>query len=243
MTVRFAFGCLCAMTASLLLGCNNMPGHPPPGPEVPRPDSISDFNTLYGQNCTACHGVEGGNGPAIALNNPEYQAIVDEATLRKWIANGQPGTLMPAFAQSAGGLLTDAQIDDIVHGMRARWYKAGVLDGQNPPPYAASKPGDPQHGQQAFQTFCASCHSNPSDSQNKQGAKASSITDPTYLALVSDQSLRSITIAGRPDIGQPDWRNDVPNRPMTDQEVTDVVAWLASQRSPTPGQPYPSSSK
>ena len=45
--------------ASLLLlaaGCNQMPGTPKPGVEVPRPDSITDFATLYGENCAGCHG-------------------------------------------------------------------------------------------------------------------------------------------------------------------------------------------
>jgi hypothetical protein len=28
---------------------------------------------------------------------------------------------------------------------------------------------------------------------------------------------------------------------MSDQEVTDVVAWLALQRAASPGQPYPDS--
>jgi cytochrome c oxidase cbb3-type subunit III len=50
------------------------------------------------------------------------------------------------------------------------------------------------------------------------------------LALASDQTLRTVIIAGRPDIGQPDWRNDLPGHPMSDQEVTDVVEWLSSQR-------------
>jgi cytochrome c oxidase cbb3-type subunit 3/ubiquinol-cytochrome c reductase cytochrome c subunit len=50
------------------------------------------------------------------------------------------------------------------------------------------------------------------------------------LSLVSDQVLRTVVIAGRPDIGQPDWRSDVPGHPMSDQEVTDVVGWLSSQR-------------
>jgi cytochrome c oxidase cbb3-type subunit 3/ubiquinol-cytochrome c reductase cytochrome c subunit len=36
----------------------------------------------------------------------------------------------------------------------------------------------------------------------------------------------------------PDWRNDVAGQPMSDQEITDVVAWLSSQRPKTPGQPY-----
>jgi hypothetical protein len=54
----------------------------------------------------------------------------------------------------------------------------------------------------------------------------------------SDQNLRSIVIAGRPDEGKPDWRRDGP-QPMTDQQITDVLAWLASKRVANPGQPYP----
>jgi hypothetical protein len=65
--------------------------------------------------------------------------------------------------------------------------------------------------------------------------------DRSYLTLVSDQYLRTIVIAGRPELGAPDWRGNVPGRPMSDQEVTDVVAWLASQRIASPGQPYPGS--
>jgi len=63
--------------------------------------------------------------------------------------------------------------------------------------------------------------------------------DGTFLGLVSDQGLRATIIAGRPDIGQPDWRNDAPGRVMTAQEVSDVVAWLSAQRPATPGEPYP----
>jgi hypothetical protein len=48
--------------------------------------------------------------------------------------------------------------------------------------------------------------------------------------LISDQGLRTIVITGRPDFGAPDWRGNVPGRPMTDQEISDVVAWLSSQR-------------
>jgi len=58
------------------------------------------------------------------------------------------------------------------------------------------------------------------------------------LALVSNQGLRTIVIAGRPELGAPDWRGNVRGKPMSDQEVTDVVAWLASRRVEVPGQPY-----
>ncbi len=77
---------------------------------------------------------------------------------------------------------------------------------------------------QVYTTYCASCHG-----ASGKG-KAGSITQPEFLALVSDQVLRTVVIAGRPDIGQPDWRNDLPGHPMSDQEVTDVVGWLSSQR-------------
>jgi cytochrome c oxidase cbb3-type subunit 3 len=56
--------------------------------------------------------------------------------------------------------------------------------------------------------------------------------------LVSDQGLRTIVIAGRRELGAPDWRGNMPGKPMSDREVTDVVAWLASRRVPNAGQPY-----
>ena len=44
---------------------------------------------------------------------------------------------MPAFAQSAGGMLTDKQIDVITSEIRSRWSRRGILDAANPPSYAA----------------------------------------------------------------------------------------------------------
>ena len=219
---------LLLICCGMMLGCDQLPGRPKPGPEVPRPDMVVDFPTLYAQNCSACHGAQGMNGPSYPLANPTYQALVDEQVLHQIVANGEPGTLMPAFAISAGGTLTDQQVDALVNGMRASWFKAGTLEGANPPPsYKAAKPADAARGQQAYATYCASCHGAAGSSAK---SKAGSITQPAFLSLVSDQALRTIVIAGRPDIGQPDWRNDQAGHPMSDQEVTDVVGWLSSQR-------------
>ena len=215
-----------------VLGCSQLPGRPKPGPEVPRPESIVDFATLYSQNCSACHGAQGMNGPSYPLANPTYQAMVDEQVLHKAVANGLPGTLMPAFAISAGGSLTDQQVDALVHGMRTAWYKPGTPDGAPPPPYKASMTVNAAHGQQVYTSSCASCHGDKTGAP-KTGVegKAGSILDPAFLSLVSDQTLRTVVIAGRPDIGQPDWRNVQPGHPMSDQDVTDVVGWLSSQRA------------
>ncbi len=237
------FNALCLVTAGLaLVGCSRIPGRPGPGPEVVRPDEILDFATLYKRNCAACHGENGRNGAAISLANPAYLAVAGEDNLRQIAAKGVSGKLMPPFAKSAGGMLTDEQINVLAHGVVQQWSRPDVLAGANLPPYRAMLRGDVTRGQQAFGEFCARCHGaggEGSAANAKSGAgKIGSIVDASYLALISDQGLRSITIAGRPDEGMPDWRADAA-QPMTDQQITDIVAWLASKRSANPGQPYP----
>jgi mono/diheme cytochrome c family protein len=221
----------------LLSACSNPHGQPQEGSEPVAPNQVVDFGTLYAQNCAACHGAEGRGGASIALANPVYLAIVDENAMHNVVANGVRGTSMPAFAQSAGGLLTDEQINVITSGMFSRWGRKGILDGTNPPSYAAKTRGDAARGEIAFGTYCASCHG----SEGKGGSKGSAISHDSFLALVSDQGLRTIVITGRPDLRAPDWRANVTGKPMSDQEITDVVAWLASRRVQSPGQPYSAS--
>jgi cytochrome c oxidase cbb3-type subunit III len=218
----------------MLAGCRTTRDEPRTDPEPIAPNQVLDFNTLYAQNCAGCHGARGRGGASIALANPVYLAIVDETVLRNVVANGVQGTSMPAFAQRAGGMLTDEQINAITSGIFSHWGHKQVLDGANPPSYAAKAAGNVDHGQVAFGTYCASCHG----SEGRGTPKGSAITNDSFLALVSDQGLRTVVIAGKPELGAPDWRGNVPRRPMTDQEITDAVAWLVSRRAQNPGQPY-----
>jgi mono/diheme cytochrome c family protein len=228
---------LCAsgtLIAILLSGCASPHGQPGNNSEVLAPTEVLEFSTLYAENCAGCHGAEGRGSAAIALSDPVYLAIADDAVIRKVIANGVRGTTMPAFAQSAGGMLTDKQIDVITSGTRSRWSRPGILATANPPSYTPTSAGNAVRGEVAYRTYCESCHGKG----GRGGIKGSSITDDSFLALVSDQDLRTIVITGRPELGAPDWRGDVSGKPMSDQEVTDVVAWLASRRVQNPGQPY-----
>lgn len=227
-----------AFSLILLSACSSPPGRPSKGSEIPAPSEISDFKTLYAENCAGCHGADGRGGAAIALADPVYLAVADESAMRKIIANGVRGTSMPAFAQSAGGILTDKQIDVITSEIRSRWSRPGILDGSRPPSYAAKSPGDVQRGEASYGTYCSSCHG----SQGQGGRKGSAIANDSFLALVSDQGLRTIVIVGRPELGAPDWRGNVPGKPMSDQDISDVVAWLASRRVQSPGQPYSAAS-
>src|ERR1700726_2400916 len=231
---------LVTLTVVALLGCaacsSSPVVHRPESAVVP-PSEAVDFNALYGQNCAGCHGVDGKGGAAIALANPVFLAIADDTVIRRIASNGVPGTPMSAFAQSAGGMLTEKQIDSLVTGIRL-WAKPNALGDQTPPPYAAQAPGDALRGADAYRTYCSSCHG----TNGRGGSKASSIVDGSYLALVSDQQLRTIVIAGRPELGAPDWRGDVEGHAMSAQDISDVVAWLSSRRPKFPGQPYPMSS-
>lgn len=221
--------------SGFLTGCENMPGRPKLDAEVARPENIASFQTLYQQNCAGCHGARGQVGPAINLANPEYQALIDDATLRDIVSKGQPKTLMPGFGKSSGGFLTDAQIDILVRGLRSSWSKGNVLQGLNAPPYKQERPGDSAHGQQVYTAVCAKCHGLPGGPPGENGA----ILDGSFLALVSDQTIRTTVIVGRPDLGMPDWRALVKGHPLSNQDVDDVVSWIILQRPQRPGQPYP----
>jgi len=217
---------LLATIVATVSACNTAPGRPTADSEVTAPSKVVSFDTLYADNCVGCHGANGAGGLALQLADPVYLAIADDVTIRRVVTEGVPGTAMPAFAQSRGGMLTAEQVDAIVHGIRTRWAKPNELAGAEAPPYSASLRGDAKRGADVYARFCASCHG----SDGRGGPRGSSIVERSYLALVSDQGLRTTVIVGRPEMGAPDWRNDVPGRPMSSQDVSDVVAWLVARR-------------
>jgi len=239
---------LCALNAAMALGlagCDLAHGRPGPGPEVMRPEEEMRFAVLYKENCAACHGANGRDGAAISLANPVYVEIAKDH-LHDVIAQGVPGHLMPAFGKNAGGMLTDQQVSAVAQGIVAQWGSPEGLAGQTAPTYTAKLAASIEHGQQSYAVFCARCHGangaggaidEKSPATLSGSARPGSIVDPSFLALLSDQDLRSILIAGRPDQGMPDWRTDAA-QPMTDQQITDIVAWIASKRVADPGQPY-----
>ena len=228
---RFAALMLIAASFS---ACSNAPGRPKPDSEVLPPDKILDFNTLYAQNCAGCHGRNGLGGATVALANPRYLAMANDDAIHSATANGVPGTLMPAFAKSAGGTLTDEQINALVSGMRTHWSRPNLPRQPKLPSYRPELAGDPQRGSHAYAIYCASCHG----ADGRGGPQASAIVDASYLAMVSDQGLRTAVILGSPDGSSGDWSTYMPSQPMSGQDVTDVVAWLSARRHQLPERSY-----
>ena len=227
-----------ALAATMALAaCDVVPGRPKPDARELAPNEVIAFDALYARNCAGCHGREGRLGPARALNDPVYLAVVSPERMRQVIAVGVPGTAQPAFALDAGGSLTDQQIDALVRGIEGRWARPDAMAGQEIPPYdgaraAGREPANAERGREVFAGSCAPCHGE----NGRGGPRGGSVTDPSYLALVSDQHVRTTVIAGRSDLGMPDWRGEGGTGPLTPRQVSDVVAWVVAQRRQVPGR-------
>jgi cytochrome c oxidase cbb3-type subunit 3/ubiquinol-cytochrome c reductase cytochrome c subunit len=216
---------VCLVSAGLA-GCR-IPGKPGPNDIPQRPEQITNFATLYNSNCAACHGVDGKHGTAVSLANPAYLAYAGAQNIATITAQGIPGSLMPAFATEDGGLLTDAQIKVLTQDMTSQWGRP-LPEQASMPPYESKAIGNVQDGEQTYKTDCLRCHAPGSGS----------ILDPTYLALISNGGLRTLIVSGKPEEGMPDWAGYV-GGPLNDQTIADLVAFLASKRVASPGQPFP----
>ncbi len=210
------------------VGC----GKPDPSGRYQRPAEITDFGALFGKNCSGCHGAAGQFGPAPPLNDPLFQAIVSDEQLTSVIRKGRQGTLMPAFARSQGGPLTDQQIGIVVRGIRQRWAAPRSEQPREVPPYQVA-PDDPAGlahsdvtaGQKLFAAVCAHCHGDQG-----RGAHAGPLRDRALADLLSDQLLRRIIITGRHDLGMPNYvqlgQKSSLGRPLTSDEIVNLAGYV-----------------
>ncbi len=230
------------IAAVLAAGCDWMPGKPTKADKPVIKTTISNFHTLWTVQCSGCHGADGRWGAARPMNDPLYLAIASKEYVTEVIAKGVDHSLMPAFAIDEGGSMTNDQIKDVVDGMWKHWSNSSAVK-QLSLPQLTAKPGKVDPGKRAFATYCGHCHG-----KDGNGGKAGSVVNPTYLALVSDQALRSAIICGRIDLGMPNFAGYSGGHlnskrdglsPLNNQQIGDIVAWLVSHRISYPGQPYP----
>ncbi|MCS6852775.1 MAG: c-type cytochrome [Gemmataceae bacterium] len=226
------------LLALLTVGCFRV-GKPDEGSRFVPPDQVTEFAILFRRHCAGCHGTDGRLGPAPLLNDRLFLQIVPQEELHRVIRSGRPGTPMPAFQQDQGGMLTAEQVASLARGLPEQW--GGPVGLQGAPSYFP-KPGvvgDRDRGGKIFARACAICHGDHGQGGTwggyEGGALVGAINDPAFLVLVSDQFLRRTIIVGRPDLDMPDYQDFYGRgddfRPLSDQDVTDLVALLASWRA------------
>jgi len=86
---------------------------------------------LYTAVCGICHNSE--HQASFVPNLHKLPEPTSAEFWRNWILHGKPGTLMPAFAKSEGGILSDAQVDSLVQYLSATIPAHPVLIAPPPP--------------------------------------------------------------------------------------------------------------
>ena len=202
------------------------------------PRESKDVPALFRRSCAGCHGADGKLGPAPPLNDRLFLAQIPDAELRRVIAEGRPGTLMPAFATANGG-----ELDGRAGGRPGRGHQDALGTGrarpERAPPYLLPRPGpteatagNDERGPRGLHAWPAPPATATMAGAASRPARGDQRSD--FLALISDQALRRIVITGRPDLGMPDYadRKGRPEgfQPLTSEDVANLVALLADWR-------------
>jgi putative heme-binding domain-containing protein len=150
LTKALAIGFVISMTVLSAHAQRRAEPSGPPNPFAGNSQAIAQGEQVYNQNCTSCHGPNGGAGeigPEIIhnLSVPLRGELSDDQILDV-IRNGAPGTAMPAWK----GKLAD---DDILKiGAFLHSLRGTAIDNL--------LPGNVAHGEEVFwgKGQCGSCH-------------------------------------------------------------------------------------
>jgi mono/diheme cytochrome c family protein len=191
--------------------------------------------TLFDQNCTACHGDFGEGGPnpsqpnqiIAPIGTAEFLDTRDDITLFQIISQGQPDQGMSPFGSANGGNLDDDQVNSIVAYLRS-WQA-------NPPittPPQFTIPTLSMSAAEVYSKICAQCHG-----QNGEGSTVgpgiNELTDDT------DQDIYEVISQGLPGTTMLSFGSI-----LSDSQIQDLVAMIRqfpppqTSHQPTPtGQP------
>ncbi len=89
------------------------------------PSAAVSGEAIFKAGCAICH-----EAPARASMVPNLalpKGGRDEAFWMRWIAEGRPNSLMPAFALKNGGVLSEQQIQDVVNYLVSRFEPSSAV--------------------------------------------------------------------------------------------------------------------
>lgn len=203
-------------------------------------DAVVRGEDEFKQLCAECHGPEGQGGaapspygegawPAPQLTNlvARYSENPNITDIRQFlwntIAQGRPGTPMPAWGAGFGGPLNDQQIEDIID-----WILANQVDEA-----AEASPASNLSGEELYVGNCAKCHG-----QDLEGVVAPSLvgvfdrhTEGTILGILRNG------IKVPTGVMMPPWQNGYmySDARYTDEALQRIVDYLRERQGAEPG--------
>ncbi|GAB4564146.1 MAG: hypothetical protein Kow0047_13650 [Anaerolineae bacterium] len=189
------------------------------------PQQIELGARLYAENCVVCHG-ERGEGRVGATLAKNWPSIRPDLRIRETIADGVPGSPMPAWSQAKGGPLTDEEIDALVAYILS-WesgqpFTPPAIPTPTPRPPVTPVPnveGDPNRGALLYDQNCAVCHG-----RNGEGRIGATLAK-AWPALRPDLAIRNTIAHGVPGSPMPAW-SQANGGPLSEQDIDDIVAFV-----------------
>ena len=214
---------------------------------------LDEAMTLYAENCSVCHGLNGdGIGATPPLNAPGLQSMpFDE--LYKVIARGRFDTAMPAWSKEDSGPLSDYQIEELVALIQSgNWNETGdrvvnlglaplIPFTTEPDPALLEAVGSLPDGatlQAAITIYaaqCVACHG----ADGLGTGIAPALNDPVVRAKTADELTRTITY-GNAGTLMAGWSNVLAPEEISAM-VTLVQRWdeVPTGAHPGPGCAHP----
>lgn len=178
--------------------------------------------SLYDENCAACHQADaiGQAGVAPSLTNRDLLSIVSDDFLYQAIADGRPGTSMPAWGKD----LSKEEITAIVAFLRSHESLPNRAREVNAAPEAA---GDRALGNVWFHEVCSTCHGVNGEGY-EAGGSGTAIGLPGFLSNVSDGFLRETIRNGRSNTRMLSFTGTAGLANLSNEQVEDIISYLRS---------------
>jgi mono/diheme cytochrome c family protein len=129
--------------------------------------------TLYDANCVTCHGPDGQGDLAPSLATQEFLTLVDDGFLYDTIAEGRPGTGMPAWRH-----LSSEDVASLIAYIRTWQAEPSRILADT------RVDGDWDTGRFLYAGACASCHG-----EDAEGGVGPQLNNPVFLRGASDAML------------------------------------------------------
>lgn len=199
------------------------------------PQTLENGARLYAENCAVCHGDQGQGriGATLAKNWP---SIRPDLTIKTIIINGVLGSPMPAWGETKGGPLSDAEINALVAYILS--WQTGTpvplptLD-LKPLPQITPIPGvegDPTQGAALYQLNCKVCHGE--DGQGRIGATLAK----NWPGIRPDLSIKTTISSGVLGSWMPAWSQEK-GGPLNETDINNLTAYILSLPAISSGTP------